>query len=598
MGVRVFAFGCLSPRVGGDLLVEQLRLAHDYYDALIDVERARRDQYRQRCDMQSEELREIALQIEACQALIVDVRHDAGQDRIRARSRTGADPQRGETVAWAVESLRGLWDRRTDLITAERERDESFRADIASIDRHAHVQAKRLYAEFGAKGRGLYWGTQNEVIRSIEQARKSSAPPRRRQARPDEGAVTVQLQKRQGAYVTVADVFSGASQFAQIDPVPERAHDPTVRLGERRRLWRTVARIRIGSSGRAPTWVEVPVVIHRQMPLAAEVRYAKLVVWREATTTRYELQLTVNEAPVVAREPTPATTVGVDLGWRWQDSIRVAYMWSGSGRHAPVTMSNEVVGAIEHAASLRSIRDRNMDEAKSRLRAWLAERGTPEWMRERVASLHAWRAPGKLAALVLAWRGSRVEGDEEIFAALEEWRKQDRHLWQWEHNEARKARARRIDEYRVWAARLADAHTCVCIEDFDLRKVARREMPEERGEWDDMARAQRVLVAPGRLREILVNACRSRGVRVVTVPAKGTTTTCHECGRKTKWDAARYLSHRCECGAVWDQDANAARNILARGLEKLLESDAADDKTERQGRWQRRKEASSAGAAP
>jgi len=57
----------------------------------------------------------------------------------------------------------------------------------------------------------------------------------------------------------------------------------------------------------------------------------------------------------------------------------------------------------------------------------------------------------------------------------------------------------------------------------------------------------------------------------------------------------------CACGAEWDQDANAARNILASGP-VMPESppalaDRAHGGTQRVGRWGRRRAAGDGGAA-
>ena len=79
----------------------------------------------------------------------------------------------------------------------------------------------------------------------------------------------------------------------------------------------------------------------------------------------------------------------------------------------------------------------------------------------------------------------------------------------------------------------------------------------------------------------------------VEVPCAATTITCHACGAETRWDAARYLSHRCECGAIWDQDHNASVNIL-RAAESMcrsgeaLEAEKSKGGGRFQGRYQKR----------
>jgi transposase len=71
------------------------------------------------------------------------------------------------------------------------------------------------------------------------------------------------------------------------------------------------------------------------------------------------------------------------------------------------------------------------------------------------------------------------------------------------------------------------------------------------------------VAAPGELRRALQAACEREGVRVVMLAANNTTTTCHRCGTRCVWNHAAEVEHTCEhCGVAWDQDENAARNLL------------------------------------
>ena len=393
-------------------------------------------------------------------------------------------------------------------------------------------------------------------------------------------------------------MFAGCDGRLRVDPVPPGTYEGT--RGDQRRGARTVAHVQVAAAA-DPRWVSLPIVMHREVPAGAVVRTAKLHAWREASHVYYQLQLTVllPDAPMV---PVRAeTAVGVDLGWRWQESVRVAYVARGDGTGGPVTLPNDVPAAFDKSASLRSIRDRNFDDARRDLAEWMASHDAPDWLREMTSHLAQWRAAAKLASVAIAWRDRRFAGDRGVFKAVEAWRKQDKHLWEWEHNGRRKALARREQGYRTWAAEIARSASLVVLEDFDLRQVARKPPVEEQGDHDDLARSQRIAAAPGVLRSALVDACRSRGVRVVLVAPAFTTLRGEPCGAVPHGDAARYLSHRCPaCGAIWDQDANAAANILRQGT-ALVRAEAlgggeesVEDAAPRVGRWQKRREAKAA----
>ncbi|MDP2949729.1 MAG: zinc ribbon domain-containing protein, partial [Chloroflexota bacterium] len=50
---------------------------------------------------------------------------------------------------------------------------------------------------------------------------------------------------------------------------------------------------------------------------------------------------------------------------------------------------------------------------------------------------------------------------------------------------------------------------------------------------------------------------------VVKVPAQYTTQECSYCANREQFDARKEVRHRCSrCGGEWDQDENAARNLL------------------------------------
>jgi transposase len=79
----------------------------------------------------------------------------------------------------------------------------------------------------------------------------------------------------------------------------------------------------------------------------------------------------------------------------------------------------------------------------------------------------------------------------------------------------------------------------------------------------------RVIAAPGILRQVIENACRRTGVRLERIRARNTTKTCHVCGRIEEWDSAKQIVHTCACGATWDQDHNAAVQILRVGQARI-----------------------------
>ena len=121
------------------------------------------------------------------------------------------------------------------------------------------------------------------------------------------GKVTVRYQ--QGLAVEGAQ---GADRRLQFDPVDPLAWT-SPRRSERRKLARSRVRIRVGSEGRQPVWLELPVILHRPLPGDGTVRSASVICEKVGSRERWRLLVTVAR-PERARREGPA--VAVDLGWR------------------------------------------------------------------------------------------------------------------------------------------------------------------------------------------------------------------------------------------------------------------------------------------
>jgi hypothetical protein len=265
--------------------------------------------------------------------------------------------------------------------------------------------------------------------------------------------------------------------------------------------------------------------------------------------------------------------VAVDLGWRMRaDGCRVGYWVDDSGHHEELVLPENVLTDLEHARSIGAIRRRNANEMQTALVEWRAAHvgvlpEPPEWFVRATATLASWKSANRLTALAWRWRDHRFDGDEEMWVAVEAWRRQDRHLAQWEANETDKVLARRNEQYKRWAAIFARNYRHVVIEKFNLPEVAGRRGLKAKatdGEkvFADNASSRRHMTAPGIFRLAIVNACRSRSTEVHERPAAFTTLDCWKCGFREDWDTAPTIDHRCgSCGATWDQDYSAAVNL-------------------------------------
>lgn len=617
---QIFSYGARRPTINEDIMRRHMELTREHFNGLIEIKKQQRVDYRNLSFGRDDEVDDFFLLIEACEGTLADLRTQAADQRMVGQSRRAVSEETTAAAKDTVNDLKRLRAKLSEGIKRLKDTDPLFRRAVGLLD--AKSAAQCLAERHAIAARGLMWGSYNAVKASIEQACSGGEMHLRR--RGDVNQLVVQIQH--GA--SVEQIFSGKHGQLQIDPVPltpkQNADGAWIWDGprhERRHGARTRARIRVESDGRDPVWVEFPVTLHRPLPPNARIMGARLQMWREAGREEFELQLTVDvKAPA---QTTTGPAIGIDICWRRQDAIRVAYWYDTDGNHGPVMLDNEIVTTLEHADSLRSIRDRAENEAYAKLVAWLKTPpiALPDWLREETKMIALWKnASRRMAKLLLGhwetkkdasgqdvkdsrgdavrnkvdgWRQRRFDGDEAMYDTLEAWQRQNKHLGQWEHDERRKALARRREAFRVWAAGVARKYRLVCIEDFDLSTFAPRKPVEEKGEHDDLARKQRVVSAPGELRDVLYNACRSRGTVVTKRPSEFTTIECHVCGQITEWDKAKWLCHRCECGAIWDQDCNAAINLLRDGVDHEKKARKAWRKEMHKkfkGRFQKREE--------
>ena len=458
------------------------------------------------------------------------------------------------------------------LIEIERERRAKIReaeqaARVGAFDeaKQAALEAAKNEATEAARQRvrderkqcGVYWGTYLCIEDAVERAGRATRLDQDPRFRPwlGEGLLAVQIQ----GGMSPEKLCSGT--------------DTRVRLvgeGKRRHLW-----LRVGSDGRAPVWAAWPIVYHRPLPPGASIKWVRVTARRVASHTKWNVHFILEAEPEVFALLSPTKgTVAIDVGWRkLEDGLRVAAWVDDTGQNGELRLPRRILDRWKKTEELASIRERNfnaalaslIDERRGNGEAW------PKWLHDATQHAHAWRSPAKLASLALRWRENRFEEDEALFSAVEQWRKQDKHLYEWEANQRQAVLRERRECYRLFARHLAEYRTVV-VEKMDLRAFAVRPGKDEEQVFG--ARLYRFKAGLSGL----VGACRDAVARaggsLREVDPAGSTQTCSVCGKLEQFDAAREIEHVCShCAAVWDQDVNAARNLLARAAQLQIVAD-------------------------
>ncbi|MBT9147095.1 MAG: hypothetical protein DDT32_00847 [Syntrophomonadaceae bacterium] len=553
---RVFEYGCLPPVSGKDELLKELRLRNNYWNKLVEIDRL----IRQRSAL-------ILLLPGDIEAAHLDAQIDLMRGEIKkGRQRTRSsitDADLKQRIKDSIAELRVLWEQnkkdRKPLI-------ETTRADLAAIETEWRVARKAARADSG-----LYWCNYDDVDTAYDVARKETAKkwafPKFRRF-DGTGKVTVRWQNGLNAN----NVFDGTGTLLQIAPVHQDAWNHPVR-SNRRKASRTTVRFRVRSENRSPVWVELPMVMHRPLPAGGEIRSASLVCGYVGGKPTYKLVITV--APPAHTLPEEGMhrgirpTVGINLGWRKKDNdIRIAYWADEEGRHGELTLTSNTLAQFSKLNDLKSIRDKYFNEAISALALYISEGTIPDWLKADTTHLNKWRSKPRLLALVGKWRETRFTGDEIIYEALFYWRGRELHLHQWEANLRDQVQRHRRERYRIFAAQLAKDYSQIFIENHNLVVTKKKKATEDGTYLTTEVDTLRTIASPGILRGQIENACRREGVIFTKLDAKHITSKCHICGWQEKWNAAATITRECPgCKTEWDQDYNAARLLLQRGLD-------------------------------
>ena len=415
-----------------------------------------------------------------------------------------------------------------------------------------------------ARRNGKIFVTGNSYL-VVEDACKdfgTGAPPRFTRW---EGRGTVGVQPQGGLDVTEA--LAGRSQLLRLDIPREDI------LYDRGHLHGSdaigVVSFRIGSEGRDPIWAKIPVRFHRPLPHNGSIRFAYLHAKLTPRGEEWSFRITITE-PDTEQEGTGEGTVAMHFGWRLMDdqALRVA-VWRGSdGRHGEVCIAADTLRDDAKLATIQAKRDLGRDEFSPQLINWLDDNQEllPEWLVERTQTIAHWQAQTSFHNLCLLWRTARFAGDEQIYTALDRWRKDDKLLWQHHDRLRDRINGRRTDLYRKTLVRLNREYSHMVIANVQWAKLKRKARSEDDPTQTAAQRHNASLAAPGEFSRL---AKEYFGERIVLVPAKDITTRCHACGGASNSNRVSRVNTCEHCAAKWDIDHNAAINELASGLAVL-----------------------------
>jgi len=620
MTTIVYRYGLLAPTENAETVREQMLRAHRYKNALVAIERPRRDV--------SREILARVGDIPAMEQAVEDAKEANRRAAVAVKADRASTRSRSETKAMrdhVAETKAALKLARSTLGLARK----TLKEDPGIIAARQQLWKDTAPAMRAARdNNGLYWGTGAIVDEAVEQASKEPLYAFGEPCDPSfkrwsgEAAIGIQVHqkgdgktKKEKRGLTVSSFLNGtgdARNWLYSSPRPQELRAPhpnpkveaaRLRNAERRQASdllntreRRYLHVRIGTKdekGRPALMATFPMVMHRPLPPNAIIKRVVVQCRKIGPREEWYCCLTIaTEGLLRDSAPADGGAVAVEIGWHTvplaphpkrpgvpRTGIQVArYLTTGGSAE---TLVIDLSG-LRKADELRSIREKNFNEARAALVDWLRENTVPEWMRaltvkrgsdlpseaQAIAYLDQWKAQGRLAGLCHKWRDNIGDNELEAYTALEAWRYHDNHLWRWESDQRKKTERMRQDTYRVFAAKLASEHPRLLVSDAVYSEMARR--PDVDGEHvNETAAKNRQGAAPGSLREALVAAFKARGGEVVKVPSAGLSTTCPDCGScdPGQRDEVGRMCRCVACQAEYDIDDTALLNMLRVGGE-------------------------------
>lgn len=578
---RIWKFGALPPRENASIVAQQLELAEAYYAQLIEIHRDRwfgqRRILRQYCPAFAaldEQCRELSDQIKA-------VYEKTKEARAKLYRETGVKaliPPDDQHEVDRIKDERAVkYKERSAALKAHYathdETKKAFKRRVAELSPNNHTMAaakesvlaemldapeswladRRIEADCVKKLKevraacGLQFGTylQTEVAadKAAKDRMKLGQPAYHDPDRKRSGKVAVQITKRSdGSAVTWSDLIAGRCNAFRLTHVGDEKHTD-----------RYIAHLRVASTeSRDPVFTEVPVLLHRQPPGDAVVKWAWLSVKNGGKRTKYEIQVTLEHQDfALSKRPAGIGDGGhIRIGWgAHSDGVLVATgPWD-------VVVPRRILQQAERASDVEKIAEEMCqgmfvasgvdvqtlpsDANRAALRNECIDAATQLGLNE---LWDAWRhhrryggCPRKNSETRREWRAALAAHGKDLFCSkpisdkwLEKqvqavseadkltwyrflWALKDKHLQQYEASARRRHVEQRDAFFRAESIRIATAFETVTVDNYDiakLKKLPELTMPDNRRD----ERSQRHLqhAAPGRFREILLEVMGTR----------------------------------------------------------------------------------------
>ena len=339
MPTKVYQYGSQLKTVVKGEAEKQIRLQARFWNDLVEIDHEFSQRYRDVMNNADEKISSLNEDVGKRQKEVDALRAEIKERRKLARSGRIDCSDIREKIAQHIKENKLLIE---ELKAYRAEVKIMVKPRLHELESERRARVKALRQRYAAEG--LYWGNYNAVLTSYQTARSrvmQSGGELRFRRFDGAGRLTCQIQ----GGMSVEDAFLAANNFFQIDPVLETAWKIPAR-GERKRLCRTKARVRITSDDeKNPVWLEIPIVMHRPIPQDAKIQRVSVSTKKIGDRIRWFLNITVIEEEPEKEASSIGRVLALDIGWRKKGngSIRVAYWIDSDGHTGEVELSGSFI---------------------------------------------------------------------------------------------------------------------------------------------------------------------------------------------------------------------------------------------------------------
>lgn len=574
--VIVRQYRCFEPLNSGGDVFEHLWLQNKMWNNLVEYENGNYQEYRKimSTDTTVAAIEEqIAIRDEEMETLL----KQRNQVRVAIRKKKGPETaQLDEQIAALKKELKEL---RQQGKTARKEAKAKVKPLLDALNVERKEAYKKIYQDSG-----LYWGNYNRVIDSINIARlRTMKTGGRLRFHRFDGSGRFHIQVQGGC--TVAELVSGKKSVISLTQISSQEFDELInkkrpnrtKNDSSRAKKRTYALLKFtiyrGKDAQGISFnrtLDLPVLLHRVLPNDSNNLLLKeAVVRRERVAPgQFRWFVTFTFTDIIEKETRhcrPGTVCGINMGWKQvKDGLRIATLVdSQESKH--FVLPTSIVKTYEYLRELQSTIDNMANDNDIWLRNILI--APPENLKEAFSAFKRSKRPhpDRFAKIVHLWDAETAYLPEEFSEAQVRAANIREKILELA-NLRDKVQGHRKDLYCNWGKEITENHAKIIIDKMNIAMMGKKESADgQPNKLTDKARQNRVIASVGLFREWLVKQAAKTDSEIIKINIKSSH-ICSQCGKDI--DKQSTINWICRhCGAILDQDENAAQNLINAALE-------------------------------